>query len=97
MKRKTFVWIVVLAGLVYVFSPVVAKIYKLDHQTTDLEADIQRLSAQRQLLESEFMLLEKDPVYVERVARKLLHKAREGEVIYRFVPQEELEETAHSG
>ena len=46
--------------------------------------------ARNRVLENELRLLKEDPVYVEGVARRLFRKSKEGEVIYKIVPAEEI-------
>lgn len=70
----------------WLFTPAVSKLVRLNQKAVELEDDIKRLMVENRVLENEMKLLNEDPVYVERVARRLFRKAKEGEIIYRIVP-----------
>jgi len=91
MNTKTFVGLVVLAVvLLYLFVPAAMKLNKLKSQKSELQQDIQSLSAKNQVLENELRLLKEDPVYREYIARKTFKRAKEGEIVYKFVSPEEV-------
>ena len=87
--RTILVSAVFFAVLVYLFTPVVFKVRRLERQKQDLEAEIQVLSAKTQALSNELRLLKDDPLYIEQVARRTFNKSKAGEVVYRLVPSEE--------
>jgi cell division protein FtsB len=71
--------------------PIGRKYYKLHCQEKALKREVYRLTEKRVLLNNELRLLATDPVYVEQVARRVFNKAKEGEVVCKFVSPEELE------
>jgi len=89
--RKRIFWIILAAALVYLLVPKFWKVRELQQQKSILEEEIQQLSSKNQVLENELRLLKEDPVYIEHIARKKFRQAKEGEVVYKLVPAEELE------
>ena len=53
----------------------------------ELQGDIAQLKKENSLLKQEIYLLEQDPSYIERIARKELGLVSAGEVEYRFEKQ----------
>ena len=92
MSRRTLVGVAVIVGLIWIFAPIVHKHFKLDRKLSQVEDEVRELSEETEALETELELLQTDPVHVEKVARRLFHKAKEREIIYKIVPPEELEE-----
>ncbi len=90
MKRKTFLWFFIIVVFAWLFTPAVTKVVRLNQKAAELEDDIKRLMVQNRVLGNELKLLSEDPVYVEKIARRLFRKAKEGEIIYRIVPAEEI-------
>lgn len=66
-------------------TPKVLQISALQARSNNLEVELQNLKAENKSLETELRLLRDDPVYIERVAREKLSKAKEGEIVYRVV------------
>jgi len=92
MKTRTItIWVVLVAALLYLMVPIFWKVHKLKGQQTNLEEEIRQLSTKNQVLERELRLLKEDPVYMEYIARKKFRQAKEGEVVYKLVSPEELE------
>ena len=92
MKARTrILWITLAAILIYLLAPKFWKVHELKDQKTQLEEEIRQLSSRNQVLENELRLLKEDPVYIEHIARKKFRQAKEGEVVYKLVPPEELE------
>jgi cell division protein FtsB len=91
MKRRS-IMITVLIGvlLLWVFVPIITKITRLKGQKADLQVEVQRLALRNLALDQEIRQLKNDPVYVEYMARRTFGTAKEGEVIYKLVPPEEL-------
>ena len=66
------------------FLPQLLQIQQLRERRQELQKEIQRLEQENSQLRQETRLLKEDSLYIERVARKKLGVAREGEVIYHF-------------
>jgi len=93
MRRRAFVvfWVLMSAVLLYVLVPIFWKVSQLRRDEARLSEEVRLLKMKNQVLENKLRLIQEDPVYVEYLARKKFRKAKEGEVIYRLVPREELE------
>ena len=89
--RARFFWLILSVALAYILIPKFWKVHELNQQKSELEQEIRHLSTHNQLLENELRLLKEDPVYIEHMARRKFRQAKEGEVIYKLVPPEELE------
>lgn len=72
-----------------IFLPSFAKIQELRQKNKELEANIKRLDKENLALSQEKEKLEKDPEYLERVAREKLGIVKKGEIVYRIVPEQE--------
>ena len=83
---------VVFAVLVAVFAaflaPRMVQVQKLRQRSEALEKDLKDLKQQNEQLELELRLLRDDPVYIEKVARAQLNKAKEGEIVYKVVRED---------
>lgn len=85
---KNAIWLFVLTVVVLaVFLPSYAKM--LDLKQKDLAyaqqiADLQKRNAQ---LQQEKHLLETDPAYLEKVGRAKMGLIREGETVYKAIPE----------
>ena len=77
-------WMIVVGVLAVLFLPQLLQIQQLRERRRELRKEIERLEKENSQLRQETKLLQDDPLYIERVARKKLGVAREGEVIYRF-------------
>ena len=81
--------VLVFLGLILIiFFPGYAKIQEMRQKNRKLDADIKRLKAENIALGIEKEKLEKDPEYLEQVAREKLGIVKKGETVYRLVPQE---------
>ena len=81
--------VLVFLGLILIiFFPGYAKIQEMRQKNRKLDADIKRLKAENIALGIEKEKLEKDPAYLEQVAREKLGIVKKGETVYRLVPQE---------
>lgn len=56
-------------------------------EISSLKGNIENLKKENSLLKQEIYLLEQDPSYIERIARKELGLISAGEVEYRFEPE----------
>lgn len=83
-KVRIRLWMIVVGGLAVLFLPGFLHIQQLRERRQELQRDIERLQRENAQLRQETQLLKDDSLYIERVARKKLGVAREGEVIYRF-------------
>ena len=87
MKKPASVVVFALVILLFVtlLMPKIARIAQLRERSENLEQQLLRLKAQNKAYETELRLLRDDPVYVEKVAREKLSKAKEGEIVYRVI------------
>jgi cell division protein FtsB len=74
--------------LLAVFIPSYSQMQDLRSRNNELQAQIEQLKAKNADLAQEKHWLEEDPVYLERVAREKMGLAKEGEVVYRLMPEE---------
>ena len=77
-----FLTIFVLIG----FLPSYTKMQDLKQKNTDYRRQIEQLRQKSVELKEEKRRLEKDPVYLEKVAREKMGLIREGEVVYKITP-----------
>lgn len=88
-KSVTVVIFAVLGVLFVVFlTPKLIQIQSLQKRSDKLERETAGLRAKDRALETELRLLRDDPVYVEKVAREKFNKAKEGEIVYKVVREE---------
>ena len=85
-KQTSF--LIFLGLILIIFFPGYAKIQEMRQKNRKLDADIKRLKAENIALGIEKEKLEKDPEYLEQVAREKLGIVKKGETVYRLVPQE---------
>ena len=78
-----FVLVVVLC--VVLLTPKFIQVMELNQRSQNFEMDLKKLRYQNRLLERELKLLQEDPVYLEKVAREELSKAKQGEIVYKIV------------
>ena len=77
-------WMIGVGALAVLFLPQILQIQQLRERRRELQKEITRLEQENSQLQQESKLLKDDSLYIERVARKKMGVAREGEVIYRF-------------
>jgi len=70
------------------FIPVFSRYQDLAKTKQEIEQKIANLKSENRALLEEQYRLQNDPVYAESVARKKFNIAKEGEVIYKIVPEE---------
>ena len=86
---KNGIFLFILAFFVLaVFIPSFSKMQDLRARNDQLQAQIELLKVQNADLTEEKRMLEDDPVYFERVAREKMGIVKEGEVVYRLIPEE---------
>ena len=90
---KNGIWIFIVAFLILVvFLPTFSKKQEIKQKNIQLEKQIKDFKRENVRLREEKRLLIEDPVYLERVAREKMGIVRDGEMIYRLIPQEKEEE-----
>jgi cell division protein FtsB len=90
---KNAIWL--FAGTIVVlifFLPSYSKLQDLRQRNHDYEQKISELKDNQVKLIEEQRLLEQDPVYFEKVGREKMGLIREGEVVYKLVPGNEVKE-----
>ncbi len=90
-KKSATVIIFALLGVLYVvfITPKIFKISELQSRSNLLEKELGKLKSQNASLERELRLLRDDPVYIEKIAREKFNKAKEGEIVYKVLRQDE--------
>lgn len=75
--------------LLVLFFPGYAKMQELRQKNRDLEDNIKKLQAENLKFSQEKERLEKDPEYLERVAREKLGIVKKGEIVYKIINPEQ--------
>ena len=84
---KNAIWLFfVTIFVLIVFLPSYSKMQDLKQKNTDYRRQIEQLRQKSVELKEEKRRLEKDPVYLEKVAREKMGLIREGEVVYKITP-----------
>ena len=84
---KNALWLFIGATVILlIFLPSYSKMQDLRQKNVDYKKQIENLAAKNEQLKQEKMLLESDPVYLEKVAREKMGLVREGEVVYKITP-----------
>ena len=95
---KNAIWLFVFALLTLIFFlPSYTQMQDLKHKNMEYERQIEELTMKNAKLKEEKRLLSEDPEYFERVGRQKMGLVRENEVIYKFVPAEQLNAVKQSG
>ncbi len=88
---KNAIWLFVFAILTLIFFlPSYTQMQDLKHKNMEYEHLIQELTRKNVKLREERRLLTDDPEYFEKVAREKMGLVKENEVIYKFVPADQL-------
>jgi cell division protein FtsB len=88
---KNAIWLFTFALLTLIFFlPSYTQMQDLKHKNVDYEYQIQELTRKNAKLREEKRLLKDDPDYFEKVAREKMGLVKENEVIYKFVPADQL-------
>ena len=86
---KNAIWLFVLAVMMLIaFLPSYTKMQDLRIKNFEYAKRIDELQKRNAQLEQEKRLLETDPEYLEKVARTKMGLIRNGEKVYRMVPEE---------
>lgn len=92
-KDKKLIWIIafVLLGgvLMYLLIPNYSTLLRYKEDREALNVRIKELGEENESLKAEIGKLKTDPLYIEKVARKELGMTRQGEIIYRIIPEEQ--------
>ncbi|MDD5454247.1 MAG: septum formation initiator family protein [Candidatus Ratteibacteria bacterium] len=90
-KDRQLVWIItffLLGGiLLYLLIPNYSALSRYRKDREALNIRIQQLEKENESLKAEIEKLKTDPLYIEKIARKELGMTRQGEVIYRIIPE----------
>ncbi len=90
---KNAIWLFVFSIVVlFVFLPSYSELQDLRQKNADYVQQIEGLKKERLELLEEKRLLEEDPVYLEKVAREKMGLIREGEVVYKITPVDDVTE-----
>ena len=88
---KNAIWLFVLSSVIlFSFLPSYTQMQDLKHKNYEYEHQIQELTRRNAKLKEEKRLLTDDPEYLEKVARERMGLVKENEVIYKFVPADQL-------
>lgn len=82
-----------LTGIIVIiafFLPSYTQMQELKDRNADYERQIRELTRKNAELREEKRLLKEDPEYFEKVAREKMGLVKDNEVIYKFVPPEQL-------
>ncbi len=84
---KNAIWLFMLAaGILAVFIPSYSKMQDLKAKNAEYARRIAALQKRNMELEKERHLLDTDPMYLEKVARRKMGLIRSGEKVYHLVP-----------
>jgi cell division protein FtsB len=88
---KNAIWLFTFAILTLIFFlPSYTQMQDLKHKNSEYEHQIQELTRKNVKLREEQRLLREDPEYFEKVAREKMGLVKENEVIYKFVPADQI-------
>ena len=85
-RIRPWAWWLALAAVGLLFAPGWWHWQRLQARTERLATEIAWLDAENRRLLGEMARLQRDPVYLERVARRKLGRTRKGEVLYKVAP-----------
>ncbi|MFH1459507.1 MAG: septum formation initiator family protein [Candidatus Omnitrophota bacterium] len=83
---KIVFWLII---LILIFFPTYSKIQKLKSKDEVLSQKLEKLVQENEILSQEIQMLKTDPVYIEEIAREKLKVARENEIIFRVIDNDE--------
>lgn len=75
--------------VVALFLPTYSKLQKLKAKDTAFSEQVERLKIENERLTQENRMLKEDPVYIEEVARDKLKVARDNEIVFRVINENE--------
>ena len=88
MEKKIIIFFLILFVLALIYLRPYSKYRELSIKNKVLTEEIEYLKNVNRGLEEEKQALENDPAFVEKRAREKMGIVKEGEVIYRIVPEE---------
>ena len=96
IKKRIMIVIMVIFAILIIFAFFTGDrnlrhFLQLKSDINQLEQDIAKLEEENLKLEEMIELMNKDPYYIEKIAREELKKAKEDETIIEFQDEEELE------
>ena len=89
MEKKIIIFFLILFVLALIYLRPYSKYRELSIKNKVLTEEIEYLKNVNRGLEEEKQALEDDPAFVEKRAREKMGIVKEGEVIYRIIPEEE--------
>ena len=87
MLKNAFLLFAAAFLILILFLPSFSRVQDTKQKDLDYQKRIAELEAENVRIKEEIRLLEEDPDYLEKVAREKMGLVREGEVIYRIVPE----------
>ncbi len=81
--------ILVVFLIAVLFFPTYSKVQKLKAKDRALSDQVERLEIENERLTQENRMLKEDPVYIEEVAREKLKVARDNEIVFRVINENE--------
>ncbi len=94
MLRNALCLFILTVVVLALFIPSYQKMQDLRAKNAAYLAEIEKLKQERLQLMGEKKRLETDPAYLEKVGREEMHLIRQGEVVYKLVPVNEVKEKA---
>ncbi len=92
---KNAIWLFAFATIVLiVFLPSYTKMQDLQQKNFEYQRKIKELEDKNARLKIEKRLLEEDPEYFEKVAREKMGLIKEGEVVYKLMPVNAVEQNS---
>ena len=89
MKVRKLFWVVLgLALLLYIFLPGYLRWERINERFKEYREKNEKLSEENLKLKKEIWALKNDPLYIEKITRKELGYAKDGEVIYEIEKRE---------
>ena len=87
LKNAIWLFIITVVALMIFLHPF-SQMQDLKQKNQDYAKRIDNLREENFRLKKEKALLERDPVYLERVAREKMGLVKEGEMVYKLTPEE---------
>lgn len=88
MVKNALSLFIITVVILVVFLPSYSKMQELKQKNLDLEQKIRTLEIKNKKLEQEGRFLKNNPEYLEKVAREKMGLIRQGETVYKIVPEQ---------
>ncbi len=85
MPSTAWVALLLFCLFLLVFLPKMSHVCALRERSENLGNELEGLKKKNDALREELYLLEKDPFYLEKVARDKFNKVKQGEIVYKVV------------